>query len=163
MIHNIEDEKKKMNRRRNDDFSGSMTEEALMELIRQVEAEEMLHAPKQLKGNIFAELQRESLVAKKRQVFTYRAKVLVAMAAALAVLIFMPNDSAEEVQKIPVQQQTEDESLEQMAQRRQQNRDEDWERYLAERERGGVRGFFDDINETVTQFGTDLYNNINQQ
>lgn len=163
MIHNIEDEKKKMNRRRNDDFSGSMTEETLMELIRQVEAEEMLHAPKQLKGNIFAELRRERRAAKKRQVFAYRAKVLVAMAAALAVLIFMPNDSAEIVQKVSVQQQTEEESLEQIAQRRQQDRDDDWEKYLAQRERGSVRGFFDNINEKVTEFGTDLYNNINQQ
>lgn len=163
MIHNIEDEKKKMNRLRNDDFSGGMTEETLMELIRQVEAEEMLHAPKQLKGNIFAELRRERRAAKKRQVFAYRAKVLVAMAAALAVLIFMPNDRAEIVQKVSVQQQTEEESLEQMAQRRQQDRDDDWEKYLAQRERGGVRGFFDNINEKVTQFGTDLYNNINQQ
>lgn len=162
MIHNIEDGKKKMNRLRNDDFSGGMTEEALMELIRQVEAEEMLHAPKQLKGNIFAELRRERRAAKKRQVFAYRAKVLVAMAAALAVLIFMPNDRAEIVQKVSVQQ-AEEESLEQIAQRRQQDRDDDWEKYLAQRERGGVRGFFDNINEKVTQFGTDLYNNINQQ
>lgn len=162
MIRNIEDEKKKMSRRRNDDFSGGMTEEALMELIRQVEAEEMLHAPKQLKGNIFAELRRERRAAKKRQVFAYRAKVLVAMAAALAVLIFMPNDRAEIVQKVSVQQ-AEEESLGQMAQRRQQDRDDDWEKYLAQRERGGVRGFFDNINEKVTQFGTDLYNNINQQ
>lgn len=163
MIHNIEDEKKKLNRRRNDDFSGSMTEEALMELIKQVEAEEMLHAPKQLKENIFAELRRERRAAKKRQVFAYRAKVLVAMAAALAVLIFMPNDRAEIAQKVSVQQQTEEGSLEQIAQRRQQDRDDDWEKYLAQRERGGVRGFFDNINEKVTQFGTDLYNNINQQ
>lgn len=162
MIHNIEDEKKKMNRLRNDDFSGGMTEEALMELIRQVEAEEMLNAPKQLKGNIFAELRRERRAAKKRQVFAYRAKVLVAMAAALAVLIFMPNDRAEIVQKVSVQQ-AEEESLEQIAQRRQQDRDGYWEKYLAQRERGGVRGFFDNINEKVTQFGTDLYNNINQQ
>lgn len=160
MIRNIEDEKKKMNRRRNDDFSGGMTEEALMELIRQVEAEEMLHAPRQLKGNIFAELRRERHAAKKRQVFAYRAKVLVAMAAALAVLIFMPNDRAQIVQKVSVQQE---ESLEQIAQRRQQDRDDDWEKYLVQRERGGVRGFFDNINEKVTQFGTDLYNNINHQ
>lgn len=162
MIHNIEDEKKKMNRLRNDDFSEGMTEEALMVLIRQVEAEEMLHAPKQLKGNIFAELRRERRAAKKRQVFAYRAKVLVAMAAALAVLIFMPNDRAEIVQKVSVQQ-AEEESLEQIAQRRQQDRDNNWEKYQMARERGGVKAFFDDINEAVTQFGTDLYNNINQQ
>ena len=159
MIHNIED-KKKMNRRRNDDFSGNMTDEALMELIRQVEAEEMLHAPKQLKENIFEQLRRERRATKKRQVFAYRAKVLVAMAAALAVLIFMPDDRAESVQKVSVQQQTEAESLEQIAQRRQQDRDDNWERYLAEHERGGVRGFLNDINERITQFGASLYENI---
>lgn len=163
MIHNIEDGKKKMKRWRNDDFSGGLTEEALMELISQVEAEEMLHAPKQLKGNIFDKLRRERRTMKKRQVFTYRAKVLAAMAAALAVLIFMPNDRTESVQKVSVQQQEEEKSLEQIAQRRQQDRDDDWEKYLAARERGGVKGFFDNINEAVTQFGTDLYHNINQQ
>lgn len=163
MIYNIEDGKKKMNRRQNDDFSGGLTEEALMELISQVEAEEMLHAPKQLKGNIFDKLQRERRAMKKRQVFTYRAKVLAAMAAALAVLIFMPNDRAESVQKVYTPQQLEEESLEQIVQRRQQDRDDDWEKYLAAREREGVKGFFDNINEAVTQFGTDLYHNINQQ
>ena len=37
------------------------------------------------------------------------------------------------------------------------------EKYLAERERGGVRGFFDDVNERMTQFGAELYRNINRQ
>lgn len=160
MIHDFEDEKKRVNRQQNDDFSGSMTEEALMELIRQVEAEEMLHAPKQLKENVFAKLRRERRTAKKRQIFAYRAKVLIAMAAALAVLIFMPSDRAESVQKVSVQQQKESESFEQMAQQREKNRDDNWERYIAERERGGVRGFLNDINERVTQFGASLYENI---
>lgn len=157
MIRSIEEEKKKMNRRRNDDFSGGMTEEALMELIRQVETEEMLHAPGNLKANVFEQLRRERHTAKKRQIFTYRAKVLTAMAAALAVLIFMPSDRAEKVSEVSVQQQTE---LEQMAQRRQQSKDDDWEKYQATRERGGMRGFFHEINEAVTQFGASLYENI---
>lgn len=161
MIHNI-DEKKKMNRQRNDGFSGGLTEEALMELIRQVETEEMLHAPKQLKENIFNSLQRERRTAKKRQIFVYRAKVLVAMAAALTVLIFMPDDRAESVQKTPMRQE-ERGYLEEIAQQRQEDREEDWEKYLEERERGGVRGFFDDVNERVTQFGAELYRNINMQ
>lgn len=161
MIHNI-DEKKKMNRQRNDGFSGGLTEEALMELIRQVETEEMLHAPKQLKENIFNSLQRERRTAKKRQIFVYRAKVLVAMAAALTVLIFMPDDRAESVQKTPMRQE-ERGYLEEIAQQRQEDREEDWEKYLEERERGGVRGFFDDVNERVTQFGAELYRNINRQ
>ena len=161
MVHQI-DEKKRMNRQRNDGFSGGLTEEALMELIRQVETEEMLHAPRQLKENIFNSLQRERRTAKKRQIFVYRAKVLVAMAAALTVLIFMPDDRAESVQKTPMRQE-ERGYLEEMAQQRQEDREEDWEKYLAERERGGVRGFFDDVNERMTQFGAELYRNINRQ
>lgn len=161
MIYNIDDEKSKVNRRRNDDFSGGMTDEALAELIRQVEAEEMLHAPRQLKENIFMQLHRERQNAKKRQVFTYRAKVLIAMAAALTVLIFMPNDRTESVQKTTVRQE-QGGSLEEIAKERQKNRDDEWERYLAGQARGGVRGFFDNINEKMTQFGTDLYQNISQ-
>lgn len=161
MIHNMEDEKKKMNLQRNDGFSGDLTDEALMELIRQVEAEEMIHAPRQLKANIFDSLQRKRRTAKKRQVFTYRVKVLAAMAAALTVLILMPDDRAENVQETFVQQE-ESGHLEEMALQRQKDRDEDWEKYLVQQERGGVRGFFNDVNEKVTQFGTDLYHSINK-
>lgn len=161
MIYKITDEMKKVHRRRDDDFSGGISNEALMELIRQVESEEMLHAPGQLKNNIFTQLRKEKRAVKKRQVFTYRAKVLAAMAAALTVLIFMPNDRAESVQKTHVQQE-ESGSLEEIAQERQKNRDDEWEKYLAGQARGGVRGFFDNINEKMTQFGTDLYQNISQ-
>lgn len=62
------------------------------------------------------------------------------MAAALTVLIFMPNDRAESVQKTHVQQE-ESGSLEEIAQERQKNRDDEWEKYLAGQARGGVRGF----------------------
>lgn len=65
MIYKIEDEKKKVNRQRDDDFSGGMSDEALMELIRQVESEEMLHAPRQLKENIFTQLRKEKRAVKK--------------------------------------------------------------------------------------------------
>lgn len=161
MIYNIKDLKKnKPGQRRDDDFSGYLTEEDLLKLIEHVETEEMLRAPRQLKGNVFAQIQSEKRAMKNRKVFVYRAKVLAAMAAALAVLIFMPDDRAEIVLKPSVQQQAEDESLAQMALRRQQDIDSNWEKYVAERERGGVRGFLEDINEKVTQIGTDLYNRI---
>lgn len=79
----------------------------------------------------------------------------------------MPDDRTENVQRIPVQQTAEEpesgESLEDLAQKRQKNRDDEWEKYLAGRERGGVKGFFNDINEKMTQFGSDLYHNINKQ
>lgn len=162
MIHNIEDEKKKVNRQRSDGFSDSLSNEALMELIRQVETEEMIHAPRQLKENIFDSLRLKQRTAKKRQVFVYRAKVLVAMAAALTVLIFMPDDHAGSMQKMPIPQE-ERGFLEEMAKQRQEDRDEEWEEYLTEREQGGVRGFFDEVNERITQFGAELYHNINRQ
>ncbi|MBD5477375.1 MAG: hypothetical protein HDR17_15585 [Lachnospiraceae bacterium] len=160
MIHDIEDEKRKIRRNRGDDFSGGLSDEALAELIGQVEAEEMIHAPRQLKGNIFAQIRRERRAAKKRQVFAYRVKVLAAMAAALAVLFLMPNDLSESIDRAPVEHRTENEDIEKMAAERQKDKEDNWEKYLAERERGGVRGFLDDMNERVTQFGTSLYENI---
>ncbi len=165
MIYHIDDEKKKISRTRNDCLFDGLTDEALAELIRQVESEEMLHAPRQLKQNIFDSLRRERRAAKKRQTFAYRAKVLVAMAAALAALIFMPNDRAESVQRTSVRQEESGavEELDEIARQRAQERDEDWARYLAERERGGMRGFFDDVNEKVTQFGAHLYSGFNKR
>ncbi len=159
MIRNIEDEKKRINRQRHDCFSGKMSEETLMELISQVEAEEMLHAPRQLKENIFTQIGRERQAAKKRRVFAYRAKVFVAMAAAMAVLIFMPDDHVENIDRTPVEQ-TADEDFAKIAEQRQKDIDEHWERYLAERERGGLRGLLKDVNGKITEFGAGLYENI---
>lgn len=127
-----------------------MTEKELAELIEQVESQEMLHAPVHLKHNVMEQIRRERRSAKSRQVFIYRAKVLAAMAAALMLVILMPNDSTENSGGIIVLQM-QGESLEQMAIRRQEDIDANWERYLAERESGGVRGFFRSINEKVTE------------
>lgn len=160
MIRNIEDLKKnKLGQRHDGDFSGYLAEEELLELIGQVEAGEMLHAPRQLKGNVFAQIRHERREVKKRQVFIYRAKVFAAMAAALAVLIFMPDDRTESVLKAPVEQQAEDD-LARRAQQRQKDIDSNWERYLEGRERGGMKGFFEDINEKVAQFGEGLHNRV---
>lgn len=160
MIHDIEDEKRKIRRNRGDDFSGGLSDEELAELIGQVEAHEMIRAPRQLKDNVFTQIRRERRAAKKRQVFTYRVKVLAAMAAALAVLFFMPDDQAENIGRAPVEQQPVSEDFEEMAAKRQKSKEDNWEKYLAGRERGGVRGFLDDVNERVTQFGASLYESI---
>lgn len=159
MIHNMEDGRKKQ--QHGDGLQGYLSEEELMELIGHVESHEMLHAPKQMKGNILTQIRQERRAAKKRQVFVYRAKVLVAMAAALAVLVMMPGQGTVGRQKdVPVQQQEEAESLEQMALRRQKNRDSDWKKYLEDQERGGIRGFFEDINRRMDQFGKKIYYDI---
>lgn len=159
MIRNIEDEKKRITRRHDSDFSGYLSEEELNELIGRVEEQEMLRAPAHLKDNVMAQIRRERRNAKQRQIFSYRAKVLVAMAAALTILILMPDDGMESMGNTVMQQQA-DEFLEQMAMRRQEDMNADWEKYLRERESGGMRGFFSNINKKVTEFGTSLYNSI---
>lgn len=159
MIRYIEDEKKKRSQRHDSGFSGYLSEEELNALIRQVESQEMLRAPVHLKTEVMEQVRREKRGAKKRQVFVYRAKVLAAMAAALTLLILMPDDRTESMGNMSIEQQA-DESLEKMAIRRQEEMDANWEKYLKERESGGVRGFFISINEKVTEFGTSLYNSI---
>lgn len=128
-----------------------MTEKELSELIEQVESQEMLHAPVHLKHNVMEQIRQERRSLKSRQVFIYRVKVLAAMAAALMLVVLMPDDRTENSGGIVVSQM-QGESLEQMAIRRQEDMDANWERYLAERESGGVRGFFRGINKKVTEF-----------
>ena len=159
MIRNIEDEKKFIRQRHNSDFSCYLSEKELEELMEQVESHEMLRAPVHLKSNVMAQIRRERRDAKRKQIFAYRAKVLIAMAAALTVLILIPDDRTEIAGRISIVQQA-DESLEQMAMRRQEDMDASWEKYLKERENGRVRSFFTGINERITEFGTSLYDSI---
>lgn len=156
MIYNIKDEKRKLMHQSSDDFSGYMSEEALMELIGQVETQEMLRAPVHLKENVLTQIRREKKAARKRQIFAYRAKVLIAMAAALTVLILMPTGEAEGSGHKFLQEQSSTVSMEQTAMERQKNIDDKWEQYMEERSSGGIRGFLEDINTKVTQFGKNI-------
>lgn len=156
MIYNIKDEKRKSIHQSIDDFSGYLSEEALMELIEQVETQEMLRAPVHLKENVLTQIRRERKAAGKRQIFAYRAKVLIAMAAALTVLILMPTGEAEGSGHKLLQEQPSTVSMEQTAMERQKNIDDKWEQYMEERSSGGIRGFFEDINTKVTQLGRNL-------
>lgn len=156
MIYQLKDEKKKMELRNNDDFSGYLSDEELMELIRQVESAEMLHAPTHLKENVLTQIRRERQVGRKRQIFVYRAKVLIAMAAALTVLILMPMGSAEGERQMFMQNQTTAVSMEQAALERQKSIDDKWEEYREARESGGVRGMIGNIGARVSQFGESL-------
>ena len=154
MIRNIEEEKKNLKRHQGSSFSDYLSDEELYELIGHVEEKEMLHAPAHLKDNVMAQIRRKRRIAGKRQVFAYRAKVLVAMAAALAVLILMPDDAARSAGQMIAGQQMSS-TLEQRALQRQRDIDADLERYPKERENGDVRGFFRGINEKITEFGTE--------
>lgn len=163
MIRDMESEKKTLNRRHDGGFSGYLSDEALDKLIAQVEKEEMLHAPKYLKDDIMAQIGHKKRSAKNRQLFVYRAKVLVAMAAALTILILMPDDRTENMNGMWSVQQTQEESIEQLALKRQENMDAEWKKYLEARASGGVRGFLSNINEKVTAFGESLYDSIGRE
>ena len=156
MIYQIEDEKKKKQQGDSGDFSGDLSEKALLELIEQVENEEMLRAPVHLKENVLSQIRKERRAGRKRQVFVYRAKVLIAMAAALAVLILMPIGSGAGGRQTFLPEQTAAVSMEQVAMERQKNIDDKWKEYKEARESGGVRGVIGDIGARVSQFGKRL-------
>lgn len=156
MIYQLEDEKKKIRKRNCDDFSGYLSEEALAELIAQVETGEMLHAPVHLKENVLTQIRKERKAGRKRQIFVYRAKVLIAMAAALTVLILMPAGGEEDSGQAFLTKQTTAVSMEQAALERQKNIDDKWERYREERSSGGIRGMFGEIGARISQFGENL-------
>ena len=153
MIRNIEDEKKKLRQRQDSSFSGYLSDEELYELIGYVEEKEMLHAPAHLKENVIAQVRRKRRIAGERQMFAYRAKVLVAMAAALAVLILMPDGAARNTGQMFAERQM-SRSLEQMALERQDDIDADRELYLKEHE-DGMGGLLRGINEKIVEFGTE--------
>ncbi len=142
MIYQIEDEKKKIRHRSSDDFSGGLSEEELLKLIEEVETGEMIHAPVHLKSNVLTQIRKERDGNRKRQLFVYRAKVLIAMAAALMVLILMPAGRMEDVGQMFVE--------------RRRHIDDKWEAYREERASGGIRGMIDDIGVRISQFGENL-------
>lgn len=70
----------------------TLTEEALENLIAQVEKDGLLRAPAHLKKDILQEIQEEKEKTKKKKLLLYQVKVASVMAAALLVLIFMPEN-----------------------------------------------------------------------
>ncbi len=147
MIHNITEEREKRNRR-DSSLDYSFTEEELARLIDQVEERALIHAPGHLKDRIFFQLDEERQKRKKRQLFSYRAKVLVGMAAALAVLFLVPADMERTTGKprnsilesLFAEAETDGmEEWEQEAFERQRDIDEAWERYCREQERADER------------------------
>lgn len=94
MIHNITEERKKLNRH-DVSLSSPFTDEELARLIEAVEEGEFLHAPGHLKGNVLSQIQAERRRKRNQALFSYRAKVLAGMAAALALLLLVPVDGAE--------------------------------------------------------------------
>ncbi|MBD5518971.1 MAG: hypothetical protein HDR07_10990 [Lachnospiraceae bacterium] len=137
----------------------SITDEELTRLIEQVEERELIHAPGHLKENVFLQLDRQRRTAKKRQLFSYRAKVLVGMAAALTVLFLVPADGAEKVDSprnsilsslLPEKEAGGVDEWEQDAIERQQDIDKTWERYREDQARADARKqYFQDVKDKL--------------
>lgn len=68
-----------------------LTEEALERLIAQAEAEPMLHPPKGFRDEILSQISRKKKRKKNIQLFSYSMKVIVATAAALGMLLIVPD------------------------------------------------------------------------
>ncbi len=159
MIHNIEEERKKQNRREAF-LSEPFSDEELMRLISQVEEKALIHAPGGMKEEIFFQLGAQKRKRQKRQIFSYRAKVLVGMAAALAVLFLVPVNDSETantlysgiVGVLDRDEKARDE-WEQEALDRQQDIDRKWERYCKGQERAYARKqYFEKIADKLTDY-----------
>lgn len=164
MIHNIE-EKQKLYERQSPAF-GMLTEEELAKLIGQVEEREMLHAPAHLKENVFVQIRKQKRTAQKLQLFSYRAKVLVGMAAALAVLFLVPVGEGEThspssdgmFNHIFQQEQKETDIIRQGALERQDKIERAWQRYQEEQEREDAReAYFNGIESRIRNFGNSIF------
>lgn len=144
MIHSFNEEKDKFNRKQAA-LSHELSDEELMELITQVETREMIHAPRHLKKDVLTRIRVQRQTAKKRQVFTYRAQVLIAMAAALTLLILMPGEGSG-IEKITSNWQINQDAaefdkdlIEEKAQKRQKEIDDEWTKYQERQERAGLK------------------------
>lgn len=161
MIHNITEERKKLNRR-DVSLPAPLTEEELARLIGAVEERELLHAPGHLRENVFSQIVAERRQAKKRALFSYRAKVLAGMAAALTVLFLVPVDRAEKAdlsqpgfQEAPYEEEMQGvDEWEQDIIDRQRDIDKTWERYREGQERADARRqYFRKFSEKIRNHG----------
>lgn len=144
MIHNLQDEKEKLHRKQ-EASSREFSDEELMKMIGEVENGEMLQAPVHLKNEVLMHIRTEKQRYRKRQVFTYRAQVLIAMAAAIFLLVLMPAGNTQLSISRPswsIGQETEDfrqEPLEAKAQKRQEKIDANWADYQEKQEKAQSR------------------------
>lgn len=155
MIHNMTEERKKLNRREAS-LPAPLTDEELERLIGAVEGRELLHAPGHLRENVFSQIGAEKRQAKNRALFSYRVKVIAGMAAALTVLFLVPVDGTEKT-NMPQSgilgalcgEETQGvDEWEQDAIERQQDIEKVWERYQAGQERADARRqYFRNISE----------------
>ena len=166
MIHNLQDEKEKLHRKQEASSRG-FSDEELMKMIGEVENGEMLQAPVHLKNEVLTHIRTEKQRSRKRQVFTYRAQVLIAMAAAIFLLVLMPAGNAQIATFRPdwmIEQETEEsrqEPLEAKAQKRQEKIDANWADYKEKQEKAQSRKeWLENITSGIEAFQIFFKNNF---
>lgn len=95
-----------------------LTDEALEKLISAVEAEPLLHPPKEFKQDLINQIRLKRKKSKEKQLLFYSIKVIAATAAALWLMIIMPENILPEDGKRPVLiQERQDETVDGQMQR----------------------------------------------
>lgn len=92
---NIEDVTSKTVHRNNKDKvtqSPYFTDEALEDLIAGIEAEGMLHPPKGFHDEVISRIRRKRKYKKNLQLFSYSMKVITATAAAIGIILIVPDN-----------------------------------------------------------------------
>lgn len=70
--------------------NGYLSDEALEKMIAATE-KELLHPPKEFKNNVLKQIRKNKKRMKDRQLFSYSMKVIAAAAAALGILLIVPD------------------------------------------------------------------------
>ena len=78
--------------RQNNIKDTGFTDDALEELIAQVEAEGMLHPPKGFHDDVISRIRRKRKYKKNLQLFSYSMKVITATAAAIGIVLIVPDN-----------------------------------------------------------------------
>ncbi|MCM1262932.1 MAG: hypothetical protein NC313_09435 [Butyrivibrio sp.] len=77
---------------RKSDSTAYLSDEELQKLIADTESEPLLRPPKGFRDEILERIDRKRQYKKNMQLFSYSVKVIAATAAAVAVLLFVPDN-----------------------------------------------------------------------
>lgn len=124
MIHSWEQKNRKNRMQAN--FSTELSDEQIAQMIAEVEAKEILPAPRHLKANVLEKAARQKKAERERRLLSYRTQVLVTVAASLAVLILLPAQGQGSGRYQELQRQA--------YQLREEAADSSWERYQRQEE-----------------------------
>lgn len=69
-----------------------LSDEALEKLISEIETESLLQPPKEFKNDIVRQIRQKRKYMKNVQLFSYSTKVIAAAAAAIAIVLFVPEN-----------------------------------------------------------------------